>query len=94
MEGQLENKSHRLQMNHRHTLAMTGITDVVSFDGDEIILETVCGLLLIKGQQLHLNQLNLEKGEVSIDGSVDSLTYSDSGKGGKQGEGLFSRLFK
>jgi sporulation protein YabP len=73
---------------------VSGVCDVLSFDLSEILLETDQGMLMIKGSDLHVNRLTLEKGEVDIEGKIDSLTYSDvNGYGGK-GESLLGRLFK
>jgi len=49
---------------------------------------------MLRGNDLHVNRLTLEKGEVDVDGKIDSLTYSDSNNYGKSGESLISRLFK
>jgi len=49
---------------------------------------------MIRGNELHVNRLTLEKGEVDVDGKIDSLTYSDSNSYSKSGESLISRLFK
>ena len=87
-------KSHKVLLVNRGNGAFSGVVDVLSFDVAEILLETELGMLLIKGQDLHVNRLSLEKGEVDISGKIDSLQYSDMAKGGRQGESLLSRLFK
>lgn len=87
-------KGHKLYINARKTVAITGVNDVLSFDAGEILLQTEQGILMIRGSELHVNRLTLEKGEVDIDGRVDSLTYSDTANYGKSGESLFGRLFK
>ena len=51
-------------------------------------------MLLIKGHDLHVNRLTLEKGEVDIEGRIDSLTYSDVKTAGKQAQSVLGRLFK
>ena len=56
-------KSHKLILNNRRTGSFTGILDVLSFDVGEILLETELGMLDLKGKDLHVNRLNLEKGE-------------------------------
>lgn len=86
--------AHKLVMGERSCMQMSGVKDVVSFDANEIMLETECGLLLIRGRKLHMSRLSLEKGEVHVDGTIDSLTYSDKGKADKNQERLFGRLFK
>lgn len=87
-------KGHKLNINARKTATITGVNDVLSFDAGEVLLQTEQGVLMIRGSELHVNRLTLEKGEVDIDGRIDSLTYSDSAGGGKSGESLFGRLFK
>ena len=76
------------------TGAFSGVVDVLSFDVAEILLETELGMLLIKGHDLHVNRLTLEKGEIDIEGRIDSLTYSDIKNTGKQAESILGRLFK
>lgn len=73
---------------------VTGVLDVLSFDLNEILLETEQGMLMVKGTDLHVNRLSLEKGEVDLSGNIDSVVYSDVQKGGHQGENLFAKLFK
>ncbi|NLL71901.1 MAG: sporulation protein YabP [Clostridiales bacterium] len=87
-------KGHKLNINARKTVAITGVNDVLSFDAGEVLLSTEQGVLMIRGSELHVNRLTLEKGEVDIDGRIDSLTYSDNTSYGKSGESLFGRLFK
>ena len=87
-------RAHKLTLSNRKSCTITGVTDVLSFDVAEILLETELGMLLIKGQDLHVNRLSLEKGEVDIEGRIDSLTYSDVKTAGKQAESLLGRLFR
>ena len=70
-------RTHKLILNNRRTCNLTGINDVLSFDENEIILETEQGMLMIKGNELHVNRLMLDKGEVDVDGRIDSCTYSE-----------------
>lgn len=67
---------------------------MLSFDENEIILETDQGMLMIKGSDLHVNRLMLDKGEVDIDGKFDSFTYSEQTSMSAKGESLLARLFK
>ena len=61
---------HKLMLNNRRTCNLSGINDVLSFDENEIILETDQGMLMIKGNDLHVSRLTLDKGEVDIDGKI------------------------
>ncbi|MDD3368138.1 MAG: sporulation protein YabP [Lachnospiraceae bacterium] len=87
-------KSHKLNMTDRKNCLISGVQDVLSFDVNEILLETEQGMLMVKGKELHVSRLTLEKGEVDITGMVDSLTYSEAGNQGIKRESLISRLFK
>ena len=80
---------HRFSMEQRRECKITGVVEVHSFDENNI----VDGMLAIKGNNLHVSRLNLEKGEADVDGRVDSLTYSDKSTLAKKGEGLLTRLF-
>lgn len=85
---------HKVAMTNRRNCIVGGVKDVLSFDIHEILLETEQGMLMIKGDELHVSRLTLEKGEVDIDGRIDSLTYSDAGGAGRKGESLLNRLFR
>ena len=79
---------HKLILQNRKSGSFTGVTDVVNFDANEIILDTELGRLTIKGKELHVNRLDLQKKEVEIDGTVDMLQYS-----GTPGRGVFGKWF-
>ena len=87
-------KAHKVLLANRKNGAFGGVVDVLSFDVSEILLETELGMLLIKGHDLHVNRLSLEKGEIDIEGRIDSLAYSDIKSAGKQAESSLGRLFK
>lgn len=84
---------HKVTMTNRRTCIITGVNDVLSFDIHEILLETEQGMLMIKGDDLHVNRLTLDKGEVDIDGRIDSFTYSEAAGSGHKNESLLAKLF-
>lgn len=94
MEDKQYSKAHKLILSNRRTGTITGVADVISFDITEVLLETEQGMLMIKGADLHVNRLTLEKGEIDIEGRIDSLAYSEVTSYQKQGESLIGRLFK
>ena len=94
MEEKQIQKVHKLVLNNRKTSVMTGVLDVLAFDLNEILLETEQGMLMIKGKDLHVNRLSLEKGEVDVTGHIDSCTYSDMQSNKKKEESFLVRLFK
>ncbi|HPT88738.1 MAG TPA: YabP/YqfC family sporulation protein, partial [Bacillota bacterium] len=68
-------------------------TNLDSYDQERVILETSSGVLEIRGEQLHIQQLNLEQGKVMIEGTVNALIYADDNLA-KKGKGFFSKLAK
>ncbi|MBR1854858.1 MAG: sporulation protein YabP [Lachnospiraceae bacterium] len=86
-------RTHKLTMVNRKNSTLTGVNDVLSFDIHEILLETEQGMLMIKGDDLHVSRLTLDKGEVDVEGKIDSFTYSDVTNVAKKGESLLNRLF-
>mgnify|MGYP001046528620 FL=1 len=87
-------RPHKLMLTDRRTCTINGVNDVLSFDVNEILLETEQGMLMIKGNELHVSRLSLDKGEVDVDGRIDSFTYSENAGYGAKGESLIARLFK
>lgn len=85
--------THKISLLGRKTCALNGVVDVLAFDVNEIILETEQGMLMIKGNELHVTRLSLEKGEVDVEGRVDSLAYSDLPSSQGRKESFFGRLF-
>ena len=76
--------------NAAHRLTISGVEDVISFDEHEILLDTLEGTLLLRGEGLHINKLSVESGELQIEGLIDTLEYSDSAP---SRPGLLSRIF-
>lgn len=95
MEELQKVKSHKLMINNRKNSTVTGVLDVLSFDLNEILLETEQGMLVVKGTDLHVNRLSVEKGEVELSGNIDSAAYSNINHvQSSGGDNFFSRLFK
>ena len=79
---------HSLMLENRQGGRITGVKDVKSFDEKEILLFTQAGKLVIKGEQLHVKQLDLEK-----EGKVDSLTYLSKNTDNRE-ESFLKRMFR
>ncbi|WP_066712571.1 sporulation protein YabP [Clostridium sp. Marseille-P299] len=94
MEDNRQVKKHVINICDRKVAGLTGVKDVKSFDDHEIILETEFGILMIRGTELHIGRLTLEKGEVDITGNMDSFVYSELKGFNKSGESVLKRLFK
>ena len=87
-------RSHKVMLTNRKTCTISGVVYVLSFDTGEVLLETDLGMLMIKGKELHVSRLSLDKGEVDVEGNVDSLTYSDIVTAREKTESFFSKLFQ
>ena len=83
-------RQHKLTLNCRKDCTISGVVDVLSFDVNEILLETEQGMLMIRGSALHVTRLTLEKGEIEIDGKIPkNISQKPTSKTGQ-----FSQKFK
>ncbi|MDQ5983803.1 MAG: Spore protein YabP [Eubacteriales bacterium SKADARSKE-1] len=82
---------HGLILKDRQALSITGVLDVDSFDEQTVVAYTDQGELTIKGAGLHIIKINLDNGDLSLDGQISSLAYSE---GKHVNKSLFSKLFK
>lgn len=82
---------HQVILQDRRALSVSGVSDVDSFDGATVVVYTEMGELTVRGNGLQIQRLNVETGDLSLSGEIDSLTYADaaSRRGGKLG-----RLFR
>lgn len=92
MEEKQRAGGHKIWITGRKNGTVTGIRDVQSFDETEILMDTDMGMLNIKGKDLHISKLNLEKGEADLEGQIDSLTYSEKGRKKKKEGSLLQRM--
>jgi sporulation protein YabP len=92
---EMENSfNHGISVSERKNVVVSGVKKIDKFDDEEFYIETTLGYLVIKGKELELIKLDTYQGSVSIKGSVDSFTYTDSDKR-KNGESSFlGKLFK
>lgn len=81
---------HALTLTGRQTLALSGVTDVSAFDENTIAMDTSMCTLTVRGENLHVEKLTLDQGELTLTGEIQSLEYDDTAS---QRGGLFSRLF-
>ena len=83
---------HRLELDGRERLVVFGVEAVERFDEDEIVMNTTAGVLVVAGRNLHIGKLNLEGGQLHVDGTIHTLFYEDNTGSSGQG-GLLRRLF-
>ncbi len=90
-----EFNQYKLIMTNRKNLIVEGVQNVESFDDEEIILDTKMGTLILKGENLHVVQLNLENGTFIVEGLCTTLDFSEERKGIKnKGKGFIERILK
>lgn len=85
--------SHNLILENRKKLSVSGVEDVVNFDEETIVLDTVMNRLSICGKNLHINKLSVDAGEVVVEGDINSCVYSVAEENQKGG-GLLRRMFQ
>lgn len=92
----MDNNSGVLQnliLENREKLSISGVSDVLSFDDQIIIIETDLGLLTIKGENIRINKLSIDTSDVIIEGNINSLVYSNSDFQKKSGN-ILNKIFK
>lgn len=92
----MENKiirKHSLNLIEREKLALTGVKEVFSFDEQLIELETIKGYLDIRGEDLHIVKMNIEEGDLVIEGLISEMVYHENATGRKKGS-ILNKLFK
>ena len=89
----LNRQRHQLTLRNRERLSLDGVTNVESFDQEEIVLETDAGQLVVKGEGLHIREFNVEATTLELVGKVRSMEYAEP-SAAQKGKGLLSRLFR
>lgn len=90
MEEERRSGNHLLSVENRRQLMASGVLDVDRFDEKAVVVLTNLGVLTVEGEDLHINRLNVESGEIAIEGEIDRLQYADL----KEKGGVFKGLFR
>ena len=75
-EQGLKARQHTLSMENRQKAALTGVSEVVAFDENQVILSTDSGEIALTGEELHVTRLMLEEGQLTVEGRIDSIFYT------------------
>lgn len=86
-------RAHSLSIDNRERMTLTGVNDVESFNELEILLATDAGILTITGEGLHISKLNLDDGQLMLEGLISGVEYSDHDAQHAK-TGFFSRMFR
>ncbi|MBR6549412.1 MAG: sporulation protein YabP [Clostridia bacterium] len=84
------NRSHNIIMENRKTLSVSGVSDVDSFDEQTIVIHTGMGELTVKGTELHIERLSTDAGELTVNGNIYGLMYTDD----REKNGFWAKLFR
>lgn len=93
-EMNLSTANHSVSITDRKLLSITGVKKIDSFDNEEFLMDTAMGYIVIKGHGLEIIKLDTYQGNVSIKGTLDSLSYVEKGSKKEESDGLFTKLFK
>ena len=90
MENFVPDANHLLSIDNRKKLTVTGVTDTSNFDEETLLFDTNAGRVEVKGENLHVTRLNLQTGEMEVEGNISSVTYYSSPVKGKS---FFRKVF-
>lgn len=82
---------HHVVLEERKHLSVSGVEDVERFDETTIVLSTCKGTMVVTGEDLHIEKLSLDGGDLKVEGEIDAVSYEDDA--GSRG-GFFSRLLR
>ena len=84
--------AHHIILEERERLSVSGVEEVESFDENTIVMSTTRGTLVIRGENLHIEKLSLDGGDLKVEGDIDALTYEESRR--ERSGGLLARLLR
>ena len=87
-------KEQIISLNNRKRLEISGVKKLESLNKTEFFVDTILGLLLVRGEELEMQHLDIEKGILWIVGNISSISYLDEDTNNKKDEGFFKKLFK
>ena len=82
---------HKITLENRNTMAVTGVLQVVSYDEYRIILRTDYGTLSIQGRDLVAGEISSSQNTLKLTGRVETLQYKAARD---KSEGLLARIMK
>ncbi len=90
----MEGVGHKLVLLERKHLALEGVKQVGTFNESEVDLDTTLGYLCLKGANLHITQLNLDEGKLTVEGYISAIEFNENKMPGNKGRGLLNRILK
>ena len=93
IEKPVSKAPHKVVIDSRKKIVITAVEDVDSFNENEVILLTNHGFITITGQELHISRLNLEDGQLVVEGMLQSVDYADHEEE-RTKRGVISKIFR
>ena len=87
-----KNVIQNIILENRGKLSVSGVIDILTFDEEEITLDTHLGMLVIKGSELKVEKLSLDTGEITAKGTFDNISYQQDTSPKK--EGFLKSIFR
>ena len=93
-DNSISSYNHSINLLERKNLIISGVKKIDNFDKKQFIIETIMGYMIVKGEGLELLKLDTIQGNVSIKGTINSITYAEESGRKERDDSIFSRLFK
>ncbi|MGE5579665.1 MAG: sporulation protein YabP [Bacillota bacterium] len=95
-EFETGDKAHKIEILQREQVRLQGVIHVESFDDRQVVVETDMGMLSLAGEEFHITSLDLEKGQMILEGMFLGLEYSglDRAKARQKDKSFLQRLFR
>lgn len=90
-----DSNEQKLILLGKEKLDLVGVLKVEDFDCNKILLETVLGMFVIKGDNLHISQLLLEEEKLSVNGNITAMEFTEGEQHKstrKKASGILNRL--
>lgn len=88
----MTSSEHHISLRNRKRMDVTAVKAMERFDTEEFFVRTGQGFLTIKGTDLRIVHLDVDKGMLSLEGLVESVHYNEDG-GKDATKGILQKLF-
>lgn len=82
-----------IDLKDRKKLEISGIKKIESLNSEEFLIDTKLGLLLVRGKELEMQMLDIDKGNIWISGNINAIEYIEP-VAKKEKSGFFGKVFK
>ena len=83
-------KTYKLIIDNREKIIVNGVLNVQSFGEEYLTLNTAMGELTVEGNDLKIESLTKDSGEILIIGKINGIFYKEE----KSDKGFFRKIFK